>query len=71
MLLFWVDKPRLKHFFICNDLDFNIFIMRIIIGFGEGTGRDLSVRVVCSYERPVRTGGMREIGIVKIVFHVD
>ncbi len=49
MLLFWIDNPGLKHFFICNNLDFNIFIMRIIVGFGEGTGRDLPVRVACPY----------------------
>ena len=39
MPLYWFDNPVLRHFFVCNEMNFSIFI----IGFG----RDRS--------RPVRT----------------
>ena len=42
MPLYWIDNPILRHFFVCNTLKFSIFM--IIIRFGVGTGRDLSVQ---------------------------
>lgn len=43
MPLYWFDNPILRHFFVCNDLCFCIFMMNLKIWNSVGTVRDLSV----------------------------